>query len=172
MTDITEDNTIVDIDETYTFDVTEKTIPDYRMAARILAWITENLENLVDDHDRPIFGKVNTGFNESTLKSFGKKPVADVYINNVEYTSYFEVNRPSYANTIIIFYLKGANNPTYMKASELHDFIMQEFIENEEFRCLESVVRNTTITNSEIQNQPIQKKWGVIVAFELKHNLY
>lgn len=172
MTDITEDNTIVDIDETYTFDVTEKTTLDYRMAVRILSWISENLENLVDDHDRPIFGKVNTGFNDSTLKSFGKKPVADVYINNVEYTSDFEVNYPSNVNSIIIFYLKGANNPTYMKASELHDFIMQEFIENEEFRCLESVVRNTTITNSEIQNQPIQKKWGVIVAFELKHNLY
>ena len=172
MTTNDNDNVIVEVDETYTFTISEKTIPDYRMNSGILAWIKENMENLVDDDNHAIFGKVNTGFNESTLKSFGKKPVCDVYINNVEYTNDFDNNYPLAVNTIILFHLKGSNNITYDKACQLHDYVMQEFIENESFKSLNGVVRNTCITNSEIRNQPINKKWGVIVAFELKHDLY
>lgn len=156
----------------YTFELSETIMFDYKFASQISAWLQENLENLTDDDKNIIFGRVNTGFNENTLKTFGKKPVCDVYINNVEYTGDFDNHTPQKVHTIIIFYLKGANNHTYLKACELHDYILQEFLENESFQRLDDIVRNTYITNSELMTQPINKKWGVMGAFEITHELY
>lgn len=162
----------VDLDERYTFTVTGRTVEDYTMSTSISQWLQGNLEALLDDNDEAIFGKVNTGFNESTLKTFGKKPVCDIYINNVEYDGNFDYHIPVKVHTIVLFYLKGANNHTYSKACELHDYIMQEFIENKEYRHLDNIVKDTYIMNSELRIQPLQKKWGVIGAFELTHTLY
>lgn len=156
----------------YEFDVANTTILDYKFASSISTWLCENLEQLTDDNNHIIFGRVNTGFNENSLKTFGKKPVCDIYINNVEYTTDFDYHTPEKVNTILIFYLKGANNHSYSKACELHDYILQEFIENESFRRLEDIVKETYITNSELMTQPINKKWGVMGAFELTHILY
>jgi len=162
----------VEIDETYTFKVTESTVPDYKMCASISQWIHNNLENLTDDDNHKIFNKVNYGFNENILKTFGKKPVADVYVNNIDYDSDFELCRPVSVHSIIVFYVKGANDVAYIKICELHDYIMQQFIENDDWKELTGVVRNTVVTNSQVMNQPIQKKWGVMGAFELRHDLY
>ena len=166
------ENPIVDIDEEYTFNIKEKITPDYRMAYPILEWLQTELENLTDDDDHTIFGKVNCGFNESTLKSYGKKPVCDVYLDRVEYDSDFDNHTQLYAYTFILFHMKGANNPNYLKACSLHDYLMQELITNESLRSLTSIVKDTHIENSEIRIQPLNKKWGVIGAFELKHELY
>ena len=68
--------------------------------------------------------------------------------------------------------MKGANDTAYIKTCQLHDYIMQQLIENEEWQELEGIVRETVITDSQVMNQPINKKWGVMGAFELKHNLY
>lgn len=159
-------------DIVYTFEVSESTIPDYRFASSIVTWLTENMESLTDDHEDPIFGKVNIGFNEETLKTFGKTPVCDIYINNTDFTTDFDEHKPETVHTVLIFYIKGANNPAYMKACELYDYIMQEFIENESFKCLDNIVRDTYISNSEIQPRPIGKKWGVMGILELSHILY
>ena len=162
----------VPMDETYTFHISERTIPEYTISTAISQWLVSNLESLVDDYNHVIFSKVNCGFNENTLKTFGKKPTCDVYINSVEYNTDFDYSAPEAVNTIILFYMKGANNNAYMQCCALHDYIMQEFLENESFRRLDGVVRDTYITNSELMNQPFNKKWGVMGAFELSHKLY
>lgn len=162
----------VDLDERYHFTVTERTIQDYKMSSAISNWIRTNLEGLTDDNNNTIFGKVNNGFNENALKSFGNKPVCDIYINKISYEGNFDNHIPESVETLIISYLKGANNHTYMKACELHDYIMQEFIENEEFQRLDNIVKETYISDSEFRIQPLNKKWGVVVAFQLTHTLY
>ena len=157
---------------TYTFNVTNITIPDYTITQQILEWIKENLENITDANNKTLFGKVNYGYNENTLKTFGSKPVADIYINNISYGENFDVHNPKKLHSIIICYLKGVNNYSYFKACELHDYIMQEFLQNEDFKSLEDTVKNSFITNSEIMNNPGNKKWGVMCAFEITHLLY
>ena len=159
------------LDEEYEFAVTEKTIPDYRMCGQISQWIHNNLEELTDDDDHVIFGKVNYGYNEETLKSFGKKPVADVYIDNIDYSSDFTVHTPITAHSIIIFHVKGGNDSAYLKACQLHDYIMQQFIDNEDWKCLTDMVVDTVITNSELLNHP-RNGWAVMGAFEVEHTLY
>lgn len=172
MTNNNNADIIVDMDETYTFCIKETVCDDYKIAKKISTWLQSNLESLTDDNQNKVFSKVNTGFNENTLKTFGKKAVCDVYINRVEYKGDFDVHAPHKVQTIVLFYLKGANNHTYLQACELHDYILQEFIENESFRRLADVVNDTYITNSELMTQPINKKWGVMGAFELTHQLY
>jgi hypothetical protein len=173
-TDIVVDDTTLSTVDTpiYEFEFTERSIPDYTIAKCISQWLVQNLSALVDDNDSTVFGKVNTGFNEQSLKSFGKKPVCDIYINRVEYNGDFDYHPPVKVHTILLFYLKGANNYTYGKACELHDIILQGFLENESWRRLEGIVRDTTIHNSELRVQPLNKKWGVMGAFELTHHLY
>lgn len=167
-----QDDITVDVDLTYTFTISEKTLPDYTMSTAISQWLVDNLSNLKDDNDKIIFSKVNTGFNENSLKTFGKQPVCDVYINRIEYGTDFDVCSPKRVNTIVLFYLKGANNHTYMQVASLHDYIMQEFATNPDFKELPGIVRDTIIRNSQLMMQPINKKWGVMGAFELSHTLY
>lgn len=162
----------VDLDERYTFNLAQSTVQDYKMSTAISQWLKGNIEGLVDDDDNAIFGKVNNGFNENTLKTFGNKPVCDIYINKINYEGSFDNHIPGSVETLVIAYLKGANNTTYMKACELHDYIMQEFIENEEFQRLDNIVKETVISDSEFRIQPLNKKWGVVVAFQLTHTLY
>ena len=167
-----EDNIIVELDETYTFTVQEKLSQDYKMSIQIIEWLQRNIASLTDDNDKTIFSKVNTGFDSDSLKTFGNKPVCDVYINRVSYDGDFDNHTPQKVHSIIIFILRGANNVTYEKACELHDYIMQEFIENEEFRILDDVVSDTWIDDSQLMTQPVRKKWSVMGTFELTHLLY
>ena len=172
-TDVVIDDTITETETpVYTFTITEKVQPNYGMTHSIIEWLQENMESLVDDHNKAIFGKVNTGFNDSNIKTFGKSPVCDVYIDRVEYETNLDSCIPIKVHTIIIFYMKGANNPTYLKATNLHDLIMQEFLVNDTFKLLDNVVRDTYITNSEIRNQAIRGGYGVMGTFELTHDLY
>lgn len=173
-TEINVDGETIETVETpiYTFTFSEKQDPDYRMAYQILVWLQANMEGLEDDQENAVFGRVNTGFNENTLKSFGKKPVCDVYIDSVEYGSDFDNHIPVKVHSILIFYMKGANNQTYMKASELHDYLVQEFVTNNSFKFLDDVVKDTYIQNSGIRNQNIRGGYGVMGTFELTHELY
>ena len=164
--------TTINPDITYRFKVTDITIPRYTITQQILEWIKNNLEQLKDSQDQTIFGKVNYGYNENTLKTFGSKPVADIYINSVGYSENFDYHNPKELHSILIVYLKGVNNHSYFKACELHDYIMQEFIESDDFTYLEGIVRNSYITNSEVMNNPGNKKWGVMCACEITHLLY
>ena len=173
-TDVIVEDETVETTETpvYTFTITGKLDPDYSMAYSILTWLQGNLEGLKDDYLKPIFGKVNTGFNEDILRTFGKRPVCDVYISSVEYEGSFDNHIPTKVHSIVLFYFKGANNTTYLKATELHDLLMQEFITNNEFKHLDDTVKDTYIMNSEIRNQNIRGGYGVMGAFELTHDLY
>lgn len=173
-TDIVIEDETVEVTETpiYTFTITEKLQPDYTMTPQILEWIQSNMESMVDDYGHKIFGKVNTGFNDNILKTFGKRPVCDVYVRGVEYEGDFDGHIPIKVHSIVLFYLKGANNQNYLKACQLHDLIMQEFITNTEFKHLDDVVKDTYIMNSEIRIENIRGGYGVMGIFELTHDLY
>ena len=162
----------VDTDITYTFHVTERTSDTTGVTTQILEWLHDNLEDLRDDLNKQIFGKVNYGFNDANIKTFGRKPVCDVYLNKVEYDGDFEDHIPIKVNTFLIFYLKGANNHTYLKACELHDYLVSVLSNTESFKRLDNVVRDTYITNTEVRNQKIRGGYGVLGAFELTHTLY
>jgi len=163
----------VDLDEHYIFQVSESTSnPDYRMAKSVSQWIKGNLESLTDDNDKAIFNKISYGYDSEKLKTFGKKPTADIYIDHVEYDSTLEQCSPVSVHSIVIFYMKGANDVAYLKTTELHDLLMQKFLTDEDWKILPSVVRGTVITNSQLMSQPNNKKWGAMGAFELTHYLY
>jgi hypothetical protein len=172
--------TEVETDITYTFTITDKTSPSYKFTQAIILWLKENMENLSDDHDIRIFSKVNYGYNEETLKGFGKKPVCDVYISNIGYDSDLYENKPTSVTSFIICYLKGNMNKTFDKACELTDFLVQEFNTRDDFRELvlhednktTGIVRNTFIKDVRLKIVPTGKTYGVLCAFELEHQLY
>lgn len=161
-----------ELDLEYEFDLEEETHPDFRVTKQIMEWLKSNMESLTDSHNHTVFSKVNYGYNENTLKGFGKKPVCDVYINEINYSNDLRTNTPSTVNTFIISYLKGNMNSVYLKACELTDYLLQGFEENDEWRELSSVVRNTRVRNVELQLIPGTKTYGVLCAFELEHELY
>ena len=83
-----------------------------------------------------IFNKISYGYDAEKLKTFGKKPTADIYIDHVEYDSTFDNCAPVSVHTIIIFYMKGANDVAYLKTTELHDLLMQKFLTDEDWKIL------------------------------------
>lgn len=161
----------IPLDKTYEFTVDKKLQRDYKFASSISTWIKENLESLTDDHDTPLFSKVNLGYPSESLKTFGKHPVCDVHIGTVEYNDDLLNRTPEQVHTILVFYFKGANDNAYLRCAELHDYLIQEFITNTGFRCLPDVVDDTFIVDSELMNQPSNKVWGVMGALELIHTL-
>ena len=163
---------IVPLDEKWELKLTDKIQPDYDISHPISTWLQENMEQLTDDNDERIFNKVNLGFNEDNLKSFGTKPVCDVYINKTSYLPNFDFGMPDKVNSTIIFYSKGTSDKSYLNACKVHDYIMQEFITNEDFQQLGNIVRDTYVTDSQLMIQSIRKKWGVMGAFELSHQLF
>ena len=173
-----------EVDASYCFDLETETHPDYRISKHIVEWLKHNMETLTDANNNTVFGKVNYGYNQDTLKGFGKKPVCDVYINNLEYTSDLDSNNPSNVNSFIICYLKGNMNTAYLKACELTDYLLQGFEENTDWRELTlsetvddetiytRIVRDTFVRNVELQIIPGTKTYGVLCAFELEHELF
>ena len=174
------DNIDIEVDAEYTFNLEEVTSSDYKVSKHIVEWLKGNMENIEDKDGHKLFSKVNYGYNENTIKGFGKKPVCDVYINNITYGSDFAHNVPTTVNSFIICYLKGNMNNAYLKACELTDYLIQEFNDNEDFRGLSltidenvlNIVRDTFIRNVELQVIPGAKTYGVLSAFELEHELY
>ena len=163
----------VDPDAEYLFTITEKTSnPDYRMAKRVSEWLHDNLAGLTDDNDVPIFNKISYGYDSEKLKTFGKKPTADIYIDHVEYDPNLDNCPPVSVHTTIIFYMKGANDVAYLKTTELHDLLGQMFQTDDDWKWLAGVVKDTVITNSQLMSQPGNKKWGCMGVFQLAHELY
>ena len=161
----------MDTNIVYEFEIDQKVLPDYRITNTVLNWVHNNLDNLVDNDNKKIFHRVNIGYNERSLKGFGNRPVCDVYLDNIDYRTDFDLNTPSNLNTVVVITLKGNANNTYTKALDLTDYIIQEFIENTSWRELDSVVKETTITNTQIQINPNSKVWSTMVLFELNHVL-
>ena len=169
----------MDVDIEYEFDLEPITNDDYKCSKHIAEWLHDNMVNIEDKNKKKLFSKVNYGYNEETIKGFGKKPVCDVYINTINYDSDLTSNTPSSVTSFIICYLKGNMNNAYLKATELCDYLIQEFNDNETFRRLTltdqesvvNIVRDTFIRNIELQIIPSGKTYGVICAFELEHEL-
>ena len=169
----------MDVDIEYEFDLTPETSTDYQCSTRIIEWLKSNMENLTDAKNQKVFSKVNLGYNEDSIKGFGKKPVCDVYIHSISYDSDLTHNVPDNVTTFIICYLKGNMNKTYLKATELTDYLIQEFNDNGSFRRLTiteddvvlNIVRDTFIRDVQFQIIPSGKTYGLICAFELEHEL-
>ena len=173
----------MDVDIEYEFNLTPETSIDYQCSKHIVEWLQSNMSNITDSNNKKLFSKVNYGYNQDTLKGFGKKPVCDVYIDNIGYSSDFIENAPSNVKSFIICYLKGNMNNTYLKACELTDYLIQEFSTNESFRRLtltstvnnetsiQNIVKDTFIRDVKLQIIPTGKTYGVLCAFELEHIL-
>lgn len=173
----------MDVDIEYEFDLEPITDTDYQCSKHIIEWLKGNMENIEDSAGHKLFSKVNLGYNESTIKGFGKKPVCDVYINNITYGSDLSHNIPDNVTSYIICYLKGNMNNIYLKACELTDYLIQEFNDNDEFRRLTltrvvdketiitNIVRDTFIRDVRLRIIPQGKAYGVLCAFELEHEL-
>lgn len=161
----------MDTEIIYDFEIDEVTLPDYKITRSVLEWIRLNLSRLKDDKLKTIFNKVNLGYNENTLKGLGKKPVCDIYLSKIEYKDYLDYQVPDKYETVIVVSLKGNANNTYAKGLELHDYILQEFIENKSWRELKDIVQDTKILNSEVQINGGNKVWGTLILFELQHIL-
>ena len=161
--------TIINLDEEYIFEIDETLKPEYHITPMILDWLKKNLEDLVDDNNKKIFSKVNIGYTENNLKSFGNRPVADIHINNIEYDDTLEEHHPIAVNTVLILFIKGSREDAYFKLAELHDLILQEFLTNDEFKFLQDIVIDTYITDSKLSNQPRGKVWNCVAGFEFKH---
>lgn len=155
----------------YDFEIDDVTLPDYKITRSILEWLRDNLSQLKDDNLQTIFNKVNLGYNENSLKGLGKKPVCDIYLSNIKYKDYLDYQVPDRYETVIVVSLKGNANNTYAKGLELHDYILQEFIENKTWRELTDTVQDTRILNSEVQINGGNKVWGTLLLFELEHVL-
>ena len=169
---------LMDVDIEYEFELEPITTIDYKCSKHIVEWLKENMENIKDKNGHKVFSKVNYGYNENTIKGFGKKAVCDVYINNISYDSDFTHNIPNSVTSYIICYLKGNMNNAYLKACELTDYLIQEFNDNEDFRRLSltdngvvNIVRDTFIRDVRLQIIPSGKSYGVLCAFELEHEL-
>lgn len=158
-------------DYNYEFTISEKLKRDYKFALAIAEWIKNNLELLTDDKNKKLFNKVNYGYQDESLKTFGKRPVVDVHLGTIEYDDTLSNRTPTKAHTVLVFYFKGTNDAAYLKCCELHDYLIQEFINNSSFRELNDVVEDTYILDSELMSQPANKKWGVMGALELVHIL-
>jgi len=158
-------------DYNYEFTISEKLKRDYKFASAIAEWIKNNLEELTDDKNKKLFNKVNYGYSDESLKTFGKRPVVDVHLGHIEYDDTLSNRTPTKAHTVLVFYFKGANDYAYLKCGELHDYLIQEFINNPSFRELNDVVDDTYILDSELMSHPSNKKWGVMGALELVHIL-
>ena len=164
--------TELDLDLEYEFDLEDETHPNYQITKPIMIWLKENMESLTDTHNHTVFGKVNYGYNENTLKGFGKKPVCDVYLNELDYSNDLKNNIPDNVTSFIICYVKGNMNTVYLKACELTDYMLQGFEENTNWRELPHVVKNTEVLNVGFELIPGNKTYGVLCAFELEHELY
>lgn len=170
--------TNIDLNEQYCFDITPED-KNFQKCKLILEWLKTNMENITDNDGNILFNKVNYGYNESTLKGFGNKPVCDVYLTKTNYSYDINNDYPSSVTSNIIVYLKGNMNNAYIKAAEINDYLIQEFTTNNCFRLLnrydendnfiESIVNETKIVDSELRIIPSGKSYGVLVALELDH---
>ena len=160
----------MELDEEYCFCLSEETSIDYTVCSDTMEWLKTNMESIKDTNNVTLFSKVNYGYNENTLKTFGKKPVCDVYIGNIKLSTDMTINQPSSINTFIICYLKGNMNNTYAKACELTDYLIQEFMTNDDFRTSD-LIYDTIIEDIRFNIIPQGKTYGVLCAFELQHKI-
>lgn len=162
----------IEINESYNYCFKDSIIPDYRCCHAIIKWLQNNLENLTDDNKETIFNKVNLGYSEDKLKSFTKKATCDVHINRVIFDDDFESSKTSKIESIIVFKLKGNNNRVAETATQLLDYLIQEFITNNDFKELPGIVSDTRITNAGIRQQPGTGNWYCLGVIELSHHLF
>lgn len=164
--------TNLEVDETYTYPLAESIIPDYKFTYQLTSWLKSNLESLADDDGNTIFAKVNIGFGEDNVKSFGNRATCDVHINTVEFEDDFGNSRIDIINSIIVFKIKGNQETAMIESTKILDYLIQEFITNSEFKTLTDYVQDTRLTNAGLREQPNKSNWYVLGVLELQHHLF
>lgn len=164
--------TNLEVDETYTYPLAESIIPDYKFTYQLTSWLKSNLESLADDDGNTIFAKVNIGFGEDNVKSFGNRATCDVHINTVEFEDDFGNSRIDIINSIIVFKIKGNQETAMIESTKILDYLIQEFITNSEFKTLTDYVQDTRLTNAGLREQSNKSNWYVLGVLELQHHLF
>lgn len=159
-----------EVDEIYEFDLAPLITGDYRILAELATWLKDNMESITDSKGNTLFGKVNYGYDEQIIKSFAKKPICNIYVGDVDFTTEFQNNFPDSVTSYIVVYLKGKINKTYELACDIGDYLIQEFMSNPEFRS-SRIVNTTSVNDFRLKLIPNAHDYGVICALELQHKL-
>ena len=162
----------LDLDEVFSLKLSKKFIPDYKFTYALTSWLKSNLESLTDDDDNKIFAKVNIGFAEDNVKSFGNRATCDVHINTVNFEDDFESSRIDKIDSIIVFKIKGNQEKAMIEATKILDYLIQEFITNDSFKTLSKYVKDTRLTNAGLREQPNKSGWYVLGVLELEHHIF
>lgn len=162
----------LEMDEVFSLKLTKKIIPDYKFTYELTSWLKSNLESLTDDEDNKIFAKVNIGFAEDNVKSFGNRATCDVHINTVNFEDDFESSRIDKIDSIIVFKIKGNQETAMIEATKILDYLIQEFITNDSFKTLSKYVKDTRLTNAGLREQPNKSGWYVLGVLELEHHIF
>lgn len=160
------------MEEVYHVKLSESCKGDYGYTYALTSWLKTNLESLTDDDDNPIFAKVNIGFGEDNVKSFGNGATCDVHINNIDFEDDFDTCRIDIINSIIVFKIKGNQETAMLEATKILDYLIQEFITNDSFKTLDGYVHDTRLTNAGLREQPNKSNWYVLGVLELQHHLF
>ena len=161
-----------EMDEVYQLELSESVIPDYKYTYQLTSWLKSNLESLTDDDDNQIFAKVNIGFGEDNVKSFGNRGTCDVHINTINFEDDFESSRIDIINSIIVFKVKGNQESAMIESTKILDYLIQEFITNDSFKTLSGYVKDTRLTNAGLREQPNKSNWYVLGVLELQHLIF
>lgn len=162
----------LELDEVFTLKLSKKCIPDYKITYALTSWLKSNLESLTDDDDNKIFAKVNIGFAEDNVKSFGNRATCDVHVNTVNFEDDFESSRIEKIDSIIVFKIKGNQETAMIEATKILDYLIQEFITNDSFKTLSKYVHDTRLTNAGLREQPNKSGWYVLGVLELEHHIF
>ena len=162
----------LEVDEVFSLKLSEKCIPDYKITYALTSWLKSNLESLTDDDDNKIFAKVNIGFAEDNVKSFGNRATCDVHVNTVNFEDDFESSRIDKIDSIIVFKIKGNQEAAMIEATKILDYLIQEFITNDSFKTLSKYVKDTRLTNAGLREQPNKSGWYVLGVLELEHHIF
>ena len=164
--------TNLELEEVYSYPLAESCIADYKYTYQLTSWLKSNLESLTDDDNNQIFAKVNIGFGEDNVKSFGNRATCDVHINTVEFEDDLGNSRIDIINSIIVFKVKGNQESAMIESTKILDYLIQEFITNDSFKTLDGYVQDTRLTNAGLREQPNKSGWYVLGVLELQHHLF
>lgn len=161
-----------ELNEVFHVQLSESITGDSRYTYQLTSWLKSNLESLTDDDDNPIFAKVNIGFGEDNVKSFGNRATCDVHVNTIEFENDFEESMVDKINSIIVFKIKGNQESAMLEATKILDYLIQEFRTNESFKTLDNYIKDTRLKDAGLREQPNKSNWYVLGVLELQHHIF
>ena len=140
-----------ELNEVFHVQLSESITGDSKYTYQLTSWLKSNLESLTDDDDNPIFAKVNIGFGEDNVKSFGNRATCDVHVNTIEFENDFEESMVDKINSIIVFKIKCGYT----------DIIFTPHY-----------IKDTRLKDAGLREQPNKSNWYVLGVLELQHHIF